>query len=60
MYLILGALHLTDRPIAKYFYVLMMAIQRKKERKKEVELPSKYVYYPLKLYFSGLSLRKTS
>jgi putative transposase len=50
-----GSVQLTDKPIAKNIYILMMSASKERTR-----TSSEYVYYALQLYFSGLSLRRTS
>ena len=51
---IVGGAQLTDKPVAKTSYILIMAISKERST-----TSSKYVYYALQLHFSGLSLRKT-
>jgi len=51
----MGSVQLTDKPIAKNIYILMMSASKERTR-----TSSEYVYYALQLYFSGLSLRRIS
>jgi hypothetical protein len=51
----MGSVQLTDKPIAKNIYILMMSASKERTR-----TSSGYVYYALQLYFSGLSLRRIS
>src|SRR6188472_3943937 len=51
----MGSVQLTDKPIAKNIYILMMSASKERTR-----TSSEYVYYALQLYFSGLSPRRIS